>query len=281
MGGWLFIKEANKPASRMGSLAAFLRVALGVVFVLGGVRIGFPAEGREELAASYVDPQSGWISPFFVEQITGRLGVSVESLLQFQGYFEILLGLLLIAGVFTPVVAVAVGLMFWSFAVANPVAGEIRLSRDVALAGLCFALVAAGPGRWSVDSAVRGAASWFSERRDAALLVVRLSLAFTLLASALFTGGVMANHLNETLPAPFVLALGLLLLAGVAPRFAAAAFVLWMGVVIPVEIVAEGLLGGLDSIKREIGLLAGALVYALAGSDRWAILRPLEPKSRK
>lgn len=258
-----------------------LRVALGVVFVLGGVRIGFPAEGREELAASYVDPQSGWISPFFVEQITGWLGMSVETFLQFQGYLEISLGLLLIAGVFTPVVAVVVGFMFWSFAVANPVVGEIRLSRDVALAGLCLALVVAGPGRWSVDGGIRGAASWFSERRDAALVVIRLSLAFTLLASAVFTGGVMANHLNETLPVPIVLALGVLLLAGVAPRFAAAAFVMWMGVVIPVEIVAEGLLGGLDSIKREIGLLAGAIVYAIAGSDRWSLFRPLEPKSRK
>ncbi|MGI8538632.1 MAG: DoxX family protein [Rubrobacteraceae bacterium] len=227
-----------------------------------------------------MDPESGWISPFFVDQITGRLGMSVETFLQFQGYFEIILGLLLIAGFFTPVIAVVVGLMFWSFAVANPVAGEIRLSRDVALAGLCFALVVAGPGRWSVDNAIRGGASWFSERRDAVLVVVRLSLAFTLLASALFTGGVMASHLNETLPMFVVFALGLLFAAGVAPRFAAAAFVLWMGVVIPLEIVGEGLLGGLDSIKREIGLLAGAIVYTLTGSDRFAIFRPLEPRSK-
>lgn len=262
-------------------MLTLLRAALGVVFVLGGIRIGFPAEGREELAASYVDPESGWISPFFADQITERLGMSVESFLQIQGYLEIALGLLLIAGLFTPIVAVVVGLMFWSFAVANPVAGEIRLSRDVALAGLCFAMVVAGPGRWAVDNAVRGAASRFSERRDAALLIIRLSLAFTILASAVFTGGVMGSHLNETLPAPIVFALGLLLVAGLAPRFAAAAFVLWMGVVIPVEIAAEGLLGGLDSIKRELGLSAGALVYAIAGSDRWAFFRPLEPRSRK
>lgn len=251
-----------------------------MIFVLGGIRIAFPPEGRQELAASYVDPESGWISPFFADQIRERLGVSIESFLQVQGFVEIALGLLLIAGLFTPVVAVIVGLMFLAFTVASPVAGEIRLSRDVALGGFCFALAAAGSGRWSLDGTLRGAVVWYAERRDAVLLVIRLSLAFTLLASALFSGGVMSNHLNDTLPLPLVFALGALLALGIAPRWVAAAVALWMLLLIPSELVAEGLMAGLDSIKREIGLLAGALVHALAGSDRWSPVRPWEQSNR-
>ncbi len=255
-----------------------LRVALGLVFVFGGIRIGFP-EDRAELAVMYTDPATGWIHPFFTEQMTDRLGVSVESFLMVQGFLEIALGLMLIAGLFVPVVAVVVGLSFWAFAVGNPVVGEIRLSRDIALAGLAFALAAAGAGRGSLDAEMRGARAWYEERRHGVLLVIRLSLAFTLISSALFTGGVMDTHLNTTLPVLIVLVLGVLLAAGVAPRWVAAAVTLWMLYIILAGLITRGLLGGIDSTKREMGLLAGALVFSLAGSDRWALWRLGEPEA--
>lgn len=261
-------------------LPTVLRSALGLIFIIGGIKLAFPSDPGA-LAASYVDPQSGWISPYFAEQITDRIGIQIQSFLRIQGLVEIALGSLLILGLFTPIVAVLAGLMFWSFTVANPVAGEIRLSRDIALAGLAFALAAAGAGRWSVDEAVRHATLWVEQRRHAVLVVVRLSLAFTLLASALFSGGVMGNHLNSTVPWIVPAALGLGLAAGIAPRWMMAAVILWMLYLVSANLLTHGLFAGLDSTKREIGLLAGALVYFAGGTDRWAWPRRRRARSPK
>lgn len=111
------------------------------------------------LEAGYIDPATGWISAFFADQITGRLGLEIATFLRWQGLVDIALGALMIAGIFTPVVAILMALMFWSFTVANPVVGEIRLSRDLALAGLCIAVALAGAGTWSVDGWLRRGAT--------------------------------------------------------------------------------------------------------------------------
>ncbi|MBI4545145.1 MAG: hypothetical protein HY703_08125 [Gemmatimonadetes bacterium] len=101
------------------------------------------------------------------------------------------------------------------------------------------------------------------------LTVLRLSLAYTLVASALFAGGVLDNHLNSTLPRWMVLGLGVLLAAGLAPRWAAVLVALWLLYVVPVNLFSQWFFPGLDAVKREIPLLVGATLYAMAGADRW------------
>ena len=254
-----------------GQLMLILRAALGVIFVMGGVKLAFPSDAQA-LAASYVDPAAGWISPFFQQQITDRLGLGVASFLRIQGWVEIVLGSVLILGVRARLFAVIAGLLFWSFAVANPVAGEIRLSRDLALGGLCIAVALAGPGRWALSQRGRASPPWIEERWELTMMLVRLSLAFTLLTSGLFSDGVMANHLNSTVPPALTLVAGALLALGARPRWVAVALVVWLAVLIPATVIGSGLLAGLDSTKREIALLAGALVYTLGGPDRWGVL---------
>jgi uncharacterized membrane protein YphA (DoxX/SURF4 family) len=253
-------------------LMTALRVAVGTVFLVGGFKLAFPPD-PQALAASYVDPSTGWISPVFAEAITGRLGLEISTFLRIQGVIEITLGLLMIAGVFTPIVAVLMGLMFWSFTAANPVAGQIRLSRDIALMGFCFAIAAGGAGAASIDERMRGLGGKLAERRDLVLLIVRLSTAYALIASALFSGGVFANHLNSTLPVVIVLLLGIALAAGLFPRWTMGIVFLWLLYVVATNLGGKGVLLGLDSIKREIGLLAASLVYLLAGPDRWSFPR--------
>ena len=253
-------------------LMTVLRVALGTIFLLGGFKLAFPPD-PQALAASYVDPSTGWISPVFAEAITGRLGLEISTFLRIQGVIEIALGLLMITGAFTPIVAVWMGLMFWSFTVANPVAGQIRLSRDIALMGFCFATAAGGAGAASIDERMRGLGGKLAERRDSVLLIVRLSTAYALLASALFPGGVFANHLNSTLPIWIVLVLGVALAAGLLPRWTMGIVFLWLLYVVMANMTGKGLLPGLDSVKREIGLLAASLVYSLGGPDRWSLAR--------
>ncbi len=255
------------------TLVFILRASLAAVLFMGGVKLAFPGDALG-LAAAYVDPDTGWIAPFFVDQIENRLGMEVHTFLAVQGWLEMAVAVLLALGVRTRTLAVVAGLMFWAFAVANPVVGEIRLSRDIALAALSFAVAVGGPGRWTLEGRLR---SWergdvSDLRKRATLLVVRSGLAFTLISSALFTSGVMATHLNQTLPVVLVLLLGLALAAGVLPRWAAALVVLWMLGIVVWGVASSGLLGGLDSTKREVGLAAGAFLYALAGSrDLWVL----------
>ncbi len=72
-----------------------LRIVLGVIFVIVGIKIAFPPD-PEALAATFVNPANGWISPFFAEQITGTLGIPVSEFLWIQGLMEIGLGLMMI-----------------------------------------------------------------------------------------------------------------------------------------------------------------------------------------
>jgi uncharacterized membrane protein YphA (DoxX/SURF4 family) len=253
-------------------LMTVLRVAVGTIFLIGGYKLAFPPD-PQALAASYVDPATGWISPVFAEAITGQLGLQISTFLRIQGVIEIALGLLMIAGLFTPVVAVLMGLMFWSFTVANPVAGQIRLSRDIALMGFCFAIVVGGAGAASVDERMRGVRGKLAERRDSVLVIVRLSTAYALIASALFSSGVFANHLNSTLPVEIVLLLGVAFAAGLFPRWTMGIVFLWLLYVVVINLGGKGVFPGLDSIKREIGFLAASLVYLLAGPDQWSFPR--------
>jgi uncharacterized membrane protein YphA (DoxX/SURF4 family) len=250
-----------------------LRVALGIIFIIGGIKLAFLGD-TSALATSYTHPETGWLSPVFADKITQLLGIGVGPFLRTQGWVEIVLGLLMALGVGTRVVAVIMGLMFWVFAVANPVAGEIRLSRDLALMGCCFAVAFAGAQVWSVDGHLWQRRSTFASYQDGILVLIRLSLAFTLLTSAVFAAGPFANHLNTTLPIVLVLGMGALLAVGLRPHWVMGLLALWMLYVIATSMGAKGIYVGLDSVKRELGLFAAAVVYALLGPDRWAWLEP-------
>lgn len=233
-------------------LMTLLRVTLGVIFVIGGLKLAFPplfgVPGHETLAQGYIDPAKGWI--------------------------EMLIGLLLILGIFTSAVAVGMGLLLLTFALANPAAGEVWLSRDIALLGLCFAVALSGATTWSLDRIWLRRSSRYHRYRDIALLLIRLSLAYPLIASALFSGGVLNDPLNTTLPSGMALVLGVLLAVGVMPHWMMLVLGLWMLYVVPESLWAKGLLAGLHEVKNEMGILFASLFYFLAGPDRWSYPRP-------
>ena len=134
--------------------------------------------------------------------------------------------------------------------------------------------IVSGASGWSIDRKLRHQPFTFGERRDLVLLIARLSLAYTLIASAVFSGGVFSNHLNNTLPIIVVLLVGVLLAVGALPRWVMLLVAVWMLTLLPVNIFAKGLFSGLDSIKREVGLLAAALFYFISGPDRWSWPKP-------
>ena len=247
----------------LAHILAFLRIALGVILIFGGIKIAFPVD-IDAAVQSYINQETGWISTPFVDLITNGLGLTVASFLQIQGILEILTGLLMIwGGVNTKMVGVMMAFMFWVFTIANPVVGSIRLSRDIALAGLCIAVALTGPTGWALNGRFK--------YRHELLLLIRLSLAYTLLASVLFTDGVFANPLNTTLPLWLVLTLGLVFLTGILPRWSMLFFFFWMSYVLLFNLGSElHLFWGIEGVKREVGLWAASLVYFLIGTDRWA-----------
>ena len=255
-----------------GGLLAFLRISLGAIFVIGGLKLAFPPDPAA-LVVSFVDPAKGFISPFFVGWITETLGLQIGAFLRIQGFLEISLGLLVMLGALVPIAGTIMGLMLWSFTVAGPDAGAIRLSGDIALMGCSFAVALAGAGGWSADSQPGLFKTRYEEVRDFFFVAIRLSLAYALLVSSLFSGGVFNNHLNATLPAPVLFFLGAILAVGVFPRWGMFVLFLWALCLVPASVVEKGIYFGLDSAKREIGFLAASFVYILAGPDRWAWLK--------
>ncbi len=243
-------------------LLTILRVALGLVVITGGIRLAFPMDA-ETLVAAYTDPRQGYISPFFTAKITEAFGLPIGLFLKMLGGMEIMTGILLIhGGIGTQMTASMIAVMFWLFTIANPVVGQIRLSRDIALAGISIAVALTGPDAWSIDGKFK--------RLEAVLLILRLSLAYPLIVSALFSGGVFDNPLNITLPTSLVLLLGLSFGLGLFPRWTMLLMLLWLLYIMGDSLVNNGIYWGLNEVKREIGLLAAALVYFVTGPDRWA-----------
>ncbi len=95
------------------------------------------------------------------------------------------------------------------------------------------------------------------------LLIVRLSTAYALIASALFSGGVFANHLNSTLPVVIVLLLGIALAAGLFPRWTMGIVFLWLLYVVATNLGGKGVLRW-STTARIWPLHAPDLVLAVA-----------------
>ncbi len=250
-----------------------LRWGVSAVLVLGGIKLAFPAD-PQAFAQSYIDPQTGFISPFFADQITTRFGISIARFLQIQGWLELVTAAVNLRwGAHTPMTGLMMGFMFWAFTIAHPVVGAISLSRDIALAAFCLAIALTGPGAWNTDGSF--------QRRNIVLLLLRLGLGYTFIASALFTDGVMANPLNTTIPLSIPLIFGLALSFGVATRFVSTIIAVWLLIVVSLETWDVGhLYWGLESVKREIALMVGAGVFAVLGRDRWSWPKSSHPQAK-
>lgn len=281
------------PVRRWDTAVGVLRMSLGSVFVIAGVKGVVPTlfgfTGRDDLVAKFTDPVTGFLAPWLVERVIG-IGLTVDAMLLVLSVAEILMGLALMLGVTTRMIALGMAAMYVGFTVAAPVAGEIRLARDLTLMVLSIVVVLTGPGRWSLDRwiAARGTlprlvadADLPAGARDRALLMIRLGLALPMLTSVAFTGGVFDNPFNTTLPLAGVAVLGLALVAGLLPQAATALTAVWMAGLVVLNLVTSGPFIGLDDGKREIAMLAAAVAYLLAGPDRWSLPRPRRIRCRE
>ncbi|MGD9620736.1 MAG: zf-HC2 domain-containing protein [Mycolicibacterium sp.] len=276
-----------------------IRTALGLMFMVAGLKLIIPGpfglgDDREQLVAGFTDPVTGFMAPWSVQFLTDH-GVSASTGLFVQGVLEVLLALGLLAGVLTPRLAMVAAMMLVMFTVLSPTGGQIRLSRDLALAGAALALAFWGAGRWSVDRWLlrRGAVPYGrlarlggltavarGGNRDRGLLVIRLGMVFTLGASALFAGGVFANPMNSSVPQAVLLIAAVVLAAGVGARYMMGGIAGWLVVIAVGKLISLGPLIGAENVKREIALAVVAATYTMVGPDRWVLPRPRRLRCR-
>jgi uncharacterized membrane protein YphA (DoxX/SURF4 family) len=196
--------------------------------------------------------------------------------------FELISGIMLIAGLLVRPLALIYAFLLWTFVVSLPVVTTNGVDpgvktymapallvqiRDVALSGMMFALYCLGSGARSVDArifgegATRQVADW-----EPIGLLLRLSLALILIVGGLFAG--MPNIKAFVEPGVILLAAGLAILwGGKIGRIGAAAALAIVVVYCAGKISIDGgLIGNFNAIKREIAFLAGYGVLALRDS---------------
>lgn len=271
--------NTNREFASLGHSIGLVRIALGLVLLAGGWKLAFPGD-PESLVASYT-AADGWIASFFQEWIQDHIGASVLVFLNTMGWIEMLVGLGLIVGFSTPWLAALAGLLFLSFAMANPEVGMIRISMDVSMAGFAFALAYTGSGRWSLDQKTGWSSVELPYRKEWFLGTVRVSLLYAFVLAVLFPFGIGTNPLNDTLPWIIVLGLTIVFLSPWTARWAAGVVAVWMLVLILVSVATElqnqgapGLYWGVDMAKRQIGFFGACLAYFLTGPDRLALCPP-------
>jgi hypothetical protein len=190
-------------------------------------------------------------------------------------------GLALVAGALVRPIAFIYAFLLWTFVIALPVtttpgvevsSGAILAPamlvqvRDIALSAMMFVLLGLGAGIWSVDRWWSGgAAATPADRGDVHALLLRLALGVPLVVGGASAG--MDHFVTFDAPSGLLIALGALALGGVAAR--------WTGLAIALLILtymagrldlAASLIANLNAIKREIALVAAALVLAHGGA---------------
>lgn len=268
-----------------------LRIGLGLVFIIGGwnklYQLLNPAL-EAGILASYLGP-AGYINSFFQDFLfTGTLGslITPWGFLTALSTFEFVSGLMLLAGLFIRPLAMLYAALLWTFVLALPVVttpgivpdGNHYASpamlvqiRDIALSLLFVVLYLKGPGKPSVDARFNLFPAGKAEWKDTAGLLLRAGLGLALLVGGVFAG---FDHIQDfALPPVFLMGLGLLLLAGIYVR--AAALMAGLGLVYYLLSSLNpdaSLIANLNGIKREIALIAGALLLAAHGGGRYFTL---------
>ncbi len=267
------------------SVATFLRIGLGLVFVIGGIsKLSQLLDPEREAAiiSSYWG-SSGYVNQFFVDYMFGDGGLSEWWFLTSLSFFEAVSGVLLLIGLFIRPVSLIYAFMLWSFVIALPVVTTpgVEVSaktymapallvqvRDVALSGMMFVLYNLGSGRYSLDSrlfklpALRPNVDW-----DNLGLLLRLSIALPLIVGGFFN--LMPNIPTFATHAAVLIFAGLVVVGGSGLRYAGivvAAIMLWY-MVYKIN-VDKSLIANLNGFKREFAFFAGGVVLSMFGGGK-------------
>lgn len=281
------MKSLEYSIEQLKIAALILRIGLGAVFLIGGLsKLSqlLSASQHDLIVTTYLSP-TGYINSFFQDWLfTGNLGnlINASQFLTALSTFELFSGIALILGLMVRPLAIIYGFMLWSFVISLPtltVPGAERevttyfapailvQIRDISLSGLMFALFCLGAGKYSIDNLRFNNTpnpDW-----NAYGLLMRLSLAFTLLVGGFFAGhqDIVSFSTNGLLLV--ILGGGLLLADGrYLKAFAGAAALVFIWHIYMKINLDKSLLANLNSFKREIGLLLASVVLMHLGGGR-------------
>lgn len=272
-------------------MALALRLGLGAVFVIGGWSKLAQLLSRDKASSILTQYLSGdgYINAFFQQYLfEGALeGIfSPWLFLTLLSAFELVSGLMLMAGLLVRPLSIIWGLLLWSFVFSLPVTttpgATTEIStytapallvqvRDVALSGFFFALYNMGSGGVALDRPI-GIDARYGPRPsegapEAIALLMRLSLALPLLVGGFFHG--MDDITTFRMPAPLLMLTGLMLAFAIYPRTAAVAAGVMMLVFMVLKLnFDQSLIANLNSFKREFALAAAAFVVAQMGGGK-------------
>lgn len=267
-----------------GDSALFLRIGLGLVFIIGGynkLSQLLDPESMAAIVASYMGT-SGYINEFFITFLfsDGSL-LTPWAFLTILSTFELFSGLALAVGLMVRPLALIYAFLLWTFVFSLPVVTtpgvELTVKtytspamfvqvRDIAMSGLMFVLYQLGSGRYSLDSRilVNGVTSEKNDWNNLGLLL-RLSLAAPFIIGGIF--GSFANISTFATPKIILLMVGLLLVMGVQVRILGgivAAVMLWY--MFHKLNLDRSLIANLNGFKREFAFLAAGLILILRGA---------------
>lgn len=275
--------------THLAQVAFTLRIGLGALFVVGGVnklsKLLSPS-ASDQIVASYTST-TGYINEFFMAFLFAPgAALTPWSFLTALSTFELVTGIMLLAGLLVRPVALIYAFLLWTFVIALPVvttngvdpgvrtymAPAILVQiRDIALSGFMFVLYGLGSGIRSLDyrlfghEALKSVMSW-----PVASLLLRLSVAVVLIVGGLFAG--MPSIKTYFEPGLLLVAVALAVLwGGTVTRYAAGVVCGVIFVYMLSKIgIDKGLIGSLNAIKRELALFAGAFVLAAReGGQLW------------
>ncbi|MPZ32805.1 MAG: DoxX family membrane protein [Rhodospirillales bacterium] len=281
-------------------LALALRVGLGLVFIIGGVaklaRL-LSVSKAQGIVDEYVGPL-GYINQTFLDWLfSGQLPgfVTPWSFLTVLSAFELVSGVMLVAGLFVRPLAVVWALLLWSFVVSLPVVTAPGVTppsptytspamfvqiRDIALSGFFFVLYNLGAGARSLDALRFGRPASLGRDWEPLGLVLRLSLGAVFLIGGFFAG--FSKIATFGMPGVLLAVIGLGLVAGVGTRYFALAAVGVLVWFITAKLAGAGsAIGYLNSVKREFALLAAAGVLAAVDGGRLFALDRAWPALRE
>lgn len=273
----------QEPNSQQAAL--YLRIGLGVVFIIGGLnklsQLLDPAKA-DAIVSSYWST-SGYVNQFFVDFMFGPNGLSEWWFLTSLSAFELTSGVLLVIGLFIRPLALFYAFLLWSFVIALPVVTtptvEVSVTtymapallvqvRDVALSGMMFVLFNLGAGLYSIDRRRNAKAFVSGANWDNLGLLLRLSLALPLLVAGVF-------HHMPNIPTfathPLILVpLAILIIGGgkylrLSCSLVIAVMLWYMVYKLNAD---KSLIGNLNGFKRECAFIGGAAVLAIFGGGK-------------
>jgi len=274
----------NKFRLNYDQTAFILRLGVGLVFFAGGLsklsKLLVP-NAQADMVNLYLSP-AGYINQFFYDYLfsSGVLGTFMTPwfFLTSLSALEFIAGVALLIGIGVRAFSLIFAFLCWTFVIALPVVNApdfdivakthtapaiLVMIRDIAISGILFVLYNIGPDSWSLDKKLFNATTNENVSWDSLGLLLRLSIGFVFIVGGAFYG--LENIKSFAHPA-LLLIVGLVLVIGNGARIAGyvgTAVVLWY--MFNTMALDKGIIGNLNSVKREFAILASTIVLAISG----------------